>query len=384
MLKVLQRTLLVLVLAMMVLGALLVLSASGSYSQMRWDNFYLLFRSHMWKVLVAVGLMIAAWNIPYDFYRKYSKQAMIVTIVLLVVTFFVAPKTKGATRWIDLGFFQFQPSELAKLILIIHLAKLIEKKGDLLQSFNDGYRYVVVWIFVVAGLVLIQPNVSTALIIVMLGFTILFVAGAKMQHIISTLSIAGVGAGCVMMLFTHSRERILTFFSSVHTGGDINIQVKQATIALGSGGIWGLGIGQSRQSAGFLPESYQDFIFSILGEEFGFIGAVLVLLIFFAIFLIGIIIAKKANDRFSQLVAFGISFNIMISVLINSGVVSGVLPTTGITFPFISFGGTSIMLLGGSIGVLLNISRSILKEREVNGNTKQKTRKKPDMAAASA
>jgi len=243
---------------------------------------------------------------------------------------------------------------------------------------------VVVWIFAVAGLVLIQPNVSTALIIVMLGFTLLFVAGAKMKHIISTVSIAGVGAGCVMMLFTHSRERILTFFSSVHSGGDINIQVKQATIALGSGGIWGLGIGQSRQSAGFLPESYGDFIFSILGEEFGFIGAVLVLLIFFAIFLIGIIIAKKANDRFSQLLAFGISFNIMISALINSGVVSGVLPTTGITFPFISFGGTSIMLLGGSIGILLNISRSILKERETGGNTKQKTRRKPDMAAASA
>jgi len=384
MLKVLQRTLLVLVLAMMVLGALLVLSASGSYSQMKLDNFYALFRSHMWKVLVAIGLMIIAWNIPYDFYRKYSKQAMLVTIVLLVVTFLIAPKTKGASRWIELGFFRFQPSELAKLILIIHLAKLIEKKGELLQSFNEGYRYVVVWIFAVAGLVLIQPNVSTALIIVMLGFTLLFVAGAKMKHIISTVSIAGVGAGCVMMLFTHSRERILTFFSSVHSGGDINIQVKQATIALGSGGIWGLGIGQSRQSAGFLPESYGDFIFSILGEEFGFIGAVLVLLIFFAIFLIGIIIAKKANDRFSQLLAFGISFNIMISALINSGVVSGVLPTTGITFPFISFGGTSIMLLGGSIGILLNISRSILKERETGGSTKQKTRRKPDMAAASA
>lgn len=384
MLKILQRTLFVLVIAMMILGALLVLSASGSYSQMKWDNFYALFRSHMWKVLVAVGLMIAAWNIPYGFYKKYSKQAMLVTIVLLVLTFLMAPKTKGAARWIDLGFFQFQPSELAKLILIIHLAKLIEKKAELLQSFNDGYRYVVVWIFVVAGLVLIQPNVSTALIIVMLGFTILFVAGARMKHILSTMAVAGVCAGSVMMLFAHSRERILTFFSSVNTGGDINIQVKQATIALGSGGWWGLGIGQSRQSAGFLPESYGDFIFSILGEEFGFIGAVIVLLVFFMIFLIGVLIAKKANDRFSQLLAFGISFNILISALINSGVVSGVLPTTGITFPFLSFGGTSIMLLGASVGILLNISRSIIKSREMNGNTNTKTNKKPNMSAATA
>ncbi len=383
--KILQRTLIVLVVAMMILGALLVLSASGTYSQMKTDNFYILFRSHIWKVLVAVGLMIGAWLfVPYEFYKKYSKQAILATLLLLAITFIVAPKTKGASRWIDLGFFQFQPSELAKLILIIHIAHLIEKKGDLLHSFNEGYRYVVVWIFAVAGLVLIQPNVSTALIITMLGFTLLFVAGARLKHIFATLGIAAVGAGSVMMLFTHSRERILTFFGSMQNGGDINIQVKQATIALGSGGWLGLGIGQSRQSAGFLPESYGDFIFSILGEEYGFIGAVIVLLVFFMIFLIGIIIAKKANDRFAQLLAFGISFNILISALINAGVVTGVLPTTGITFPFISFGGTSIMLLGGSVGILLNISRSILKSRNINDKANAKTNRKPGMAAASA
>lgn len=361
--KILQRTLIVLVVAMMLLGALLVLSASGSYSQMRWDNFYALFKSHMWKVLAAGFLMVAASLVPYEFYKKYSKEIILATLVLLAITFFTAPKVKGAARWIDLGFMKFQPSEFAKLILIIHLAKLIEKKGDLLQNFNEGYRYIVVWIFAVAGLVLIQPNVSTSLIIVMIGFTMLYIAGAKLTHMFATIGVAGVLGGSVMMLFTHSRERILSFFNSVNGGGEINTQVLQAKIALGSGGLMGLGIGQSRQSAGFLPESYGDFIFSILGEEFGFIGALIVLVIFFIIFLIGLVIAKKANDRFSQLLAFGISFNILISALINAGVVSGVLPTTGITFPFISFGGTSIMLFGISVGILVNISRSILKAR---------------------
>jgi cell division protein FtsW len=367
--KILQRTLIVLVVAMMILGALLVLSASGSYSQMRLDNFYALFKSHMWKVLAAGILMVAASLIPYDFYKKYSKEVIIATLILLMITFFTAPKVKGAARWIDLGFMKFQPSEFAKLILIIHLAKLIEKKGELIQNFKDGYKYIVVWIFAVAGLVLIQPNVSTGLMIVVLGFTMLYVAGAKLRHIFATMGVAGLAGGSAMMLFAHSRERILTFFSSVNTGGEINTQALQAKIALGSGGFWGLGIGQSRQSAGFLPESYGDFIFSVLGEEFGFFGALLVLLVFFVIFLIGVVIAKKANDKFGQLLAFGISFNILLSALINAGVVSGILPTTGITFPFISFGGTSIMLFGISVGILLNISHSILKARTMKGKT---------------
>lgn len=367
--KILQRTLIVLVVAMMILGALLVLSASGSYSQMRLDNFYALFKSHMWKVLAAGILMVAASLIPYDFYKKYSKEVIIATLILLMITFFTAPKVKGAARWIDLGFMKFQPSEFAKLILIIHLAKLIEKKGELIQNFKDGYKYIVVWIFAVAGLVLIQPNVSTGLMIVVLGFTMLYAAGAKLRHIFATMGVAGIAGGSAMMLFAHSRERILTFFSSVNTGGEINTQALQAKIALGSGGFWGLGIGQSRQSAGFLPESYGDFIFSVLGEEFGFFGALLVLLVFFVIFLIGVVIAKKANDKFGQLLAFGISFNILLSALINAGVVSGILPTTGITFPFISFGGTSIMLFGISVGILLNISHSILKARTMKGKT---------------
>jgi len=362
--KILQRTLFILVLAMMLLGALLVLSAGVSYNQMRSDNFYILFKSHLWKVFIAVFLMIIAWRIPYEVYSKYSKQVILFTLALLVITIFTSPR-KGAARWIDLGFFQFQPSEFAKLVLIVHLAKLIEKKGDQLTSFNEGYRYIIVWIFAVASLVLIQPNVSTSIIIAAIGFAMLFVAGASLKHMSATVFFGLIAAGIAAMLFTHSRGRILSFFNGINTGQEINIQVTQAKIALGSGGIWGLGIGQSRQSAGFLPESYSDFIFSILGEEFGFIGALAVLLVFFAIFLIGIVIALKANDRFSQLLAFGISFNIFISVLINAGVVSGVLPTTGITFPFISYGGTSIMLFAFSAGILLNISRSILKTREM-------------------
>ena len=359
------RIFLILVLALMIIGAVMVFSASGTYSAMRFNNLYVLFKSHLWKIIAALALMVIFSIIPYEYYRKYSKYMLIVMIGLLIATFIFAPKVKGAARWIDLGLFSFQPSELAKLVLMMHLAYMIERKEEVLKNFKDGFAYTLIWIFAVSGLVLIQPNVSTALIIVMTAFTILYIGGARAKHIVFTLFTTAVAAGIVMMMFTHSRERILTFIGSFHNGGEINMQVKQAKIALGSGGFFGLGLGHSRQSDLFLPESYGDFIFSILGEELGFLGSVLVLSGFLALFLIGIIIAKKAKDRFGQLLAFGLVFNIIISAFINAAVVTGIFPTTGITLPFISFGGTSIILFGISVGIIINIARQVQKTEEV-------------------
>jgi cell division protein FtsW len=167
----------------------------------------------------------------------------------------------------------------------------------------------------------------------------------------------------MMMMFTHSRERIFKFINSINGDSKPFDQVIQAKIGLGSGGLLGLGIGHSRQSDLFLPESYGDFIFSILGEELGFIGTVLVLLIYFTIFFIGILIAKKAKDPFGQLLGFGISFNLLVSAFLNAAVVTGLVPTTGITLPMISFGGTSIIIFSVSIGILINIAKQSIREK---------------------
>jgi cell division protein FtsW len=199
----------------------------------------------------------------------------------------------------------------------------------------------------------------------MTSFAVLYVGGAKVKHI-SAIIFPAIGLlGSVIMIFKHSRERVLTFINSLLTGNDINIQVKQAKIALGSGGFTGLGLGHSRQSDLFLPESYGDFIFSILGEELGFVGTVAVLFLYLFLFAICLVIAKKAKDRFGQLLVFGLAFNILISAFINAGVVTGLFPTTGITLPFISFGGTSIMIFGVSVGIIVNIARQTVKTEEL-------------------
>lgn len=349
----------------MLLGSIMVFTASGTYSLSRFDNLYALFRAHLWKVFIAIGLMIYFAGFQYDNYRKISKWALIGIIAVLVLTLIIAPKVKGAARWIDLGILKFQPSEAAKMILIIHLAMMVEKLGDKIKNFKEGFIYPLIWISIVCLLVIMQPNVSTSLIIVITSFAILYVGGANLKHILIVFITAGTAVGSIIMLFQHSRERVFTYINSLITGSDINIQVKQAKIALGSGGLTGLGLGQSRQSDLFLPESFGDFIFSILGEELGFIGAASVLICYLLLFVFCLIIAKKSQDRFGQLLVFGLSFNIIISAMINAGVVTGLLPTTGITLPFISFGGTSIIILGISVGIIINVARVTLKTEDL-------------------
>ncbi len=359
------KTLIVLVAILISLGIILVFTASGTYSLMRFNNLYFLFKSHLWKVIFAIAVMVACSFLRYENYRTHSKKLMFFIIGVLIITFIIAPKVKGASRWIGYGSFQFQPSEAAKIFLIMHLSMMIERMGDKLKDFKNGFIYPLIWVGIVAGLVLIQPNVSTSLIIIMTSLTILFVGGARPKHIFGIIATGGAALGMVIMLFHHARERVITFISSLVNGGDINIQVKQAKIALGSGGLLGVGLGHSRQSDLFLPESYGDFIFSILGEETGFIGAIVVLLLYLALFGICLVIAKKAQDRFGQLLVLGLGFNVIISAFINAGVVTGLLPTTGITLPFVSFGGTSIIIFAASMGIIVNVGRQTVRTTEL-------------------
>ena len=255
--------------------------------------------------------------------------------------------------------------------MIIHLAALIEAKEDRIRDFKGGFIYPLIWVFAVCGLIVLQPNVSTSMIIMFISFVIMYIGGAKFKHLVGTVTLTGIAGSAIMMILPHSRARILTFFSSVQNGGEVNLQVSQAKIALGSGGLMGLGLGQSRQSDLFLPESYGDFIFSVLGEELGIFGTVGTLLIYLLIFVLGLIIAAKAVDKFGSILGFGLSLNIVLSAFINASVVTGLMPTTGITLPFISFGGTSIILFGMSVGILLNIANTYIKTSTIRSEPEE-------------
>ncbi len=363
-------------LMLMMLGLAIVMSASSTYSEFKFDNIFYLFNSHLFKVISGIAFMIIFSFIPYDLYKEHSKKAIIAITVILFLTWLLAPSYKGAARWIDLGFTTFQPTDAAKLILIIHLAALIENKKEYLTNFRHGFAYVFFWVIVVSSLVFIQPNVSNGILLIVISLALMFVGGAKIKHIISASFYTFIAGGSLAMLFTHSRERILTFIHHLQTGGDINMQVKQALLGLGSGGILGVGIGHSQQSNLFLPEAYGDFIFAILGEETGFIGSVIVLILFLVIFIAGILIAKKAKDEFGQLLAFGITFSIIMYAFVNIAVATGLFPTTGLPLPFISYGGTSLLFLCISVGILINIaiSNSINEKKQLGvlGNESKK------------
>jgi cell division protein FtsW len=353
--KNLARILIAIVLVLMTLGAGIIFSTKG----------YSFFISHVGKIVFALGGFLFFAVVPYKYYRNLSKYFLIGIILLLIYTLLFAPAVKGASRWLDIGLLRFQPSEVAKIFLLMHLAVMIEKKGDEIKDFNTGLRYMLLWIGAVCSLIFLQPNVSTTVIVALTSFMLLFVGGARFLHLGSIVGgVAFVGSVGAMIL-PHSRVRIISFFNSLFEGGSVNIQVLQSKIALGSGGLFGLGIGHSRQSDLFLPEPHNDFVFSVVGEELGFIGALVILLAYMAIFFVGLLIAKRAKDNFGQLLAFGLSFTIVSSAFIHVAVGLGLLPTTGITLPFISFGGTSIIIFSISIGILINIAMSTSKHIEM-------------------
>ena len=342
--------------ALMLLGLTMVMSASSTYSVFKFDSIFYLFNSHLFKVFLGLCAILVFAFIPYEYYRRLSKPVIVITTILLVVTLLFAPDIKGAGRWMNFGFFSIQPADMAKLVLIIHLAVLLEAKANVIDNYREGFIYFFIWIIVISGLIMLQPNISSGIMLIFISLILIYAGGAKFRHILVSMAISGFVIGIATMIFPHSRSRILSYVNSVTSGSDLNFQVKQALYSLGSGGVFGVGIGNSMQSNLFLPEAYGDFIFAILGEEFGLIGAIAVLLAYLVLFVCGILVAKKVKDQFGQLLAFGITISIVFYAFVNVAVTTGVLPTTGLPLPFISYGGTSLIFLCISVGILINIA----------------------------
>ncbi len=369
--------------SLILIGLIIVMSASNTYSAAKFESSFHLFNTHLSRVVIGLLVMAVFSFIPYESYKKISKPAIIGAVLLLIITLIVAPQFKGAGRWLNLGIITIQPADIAKLLLIIHLAYLLEKKRDVILDFKNGFMYLFIWVMMIAGLIFIQPNVSTAALIIVIALTMLYVGGARLKHVfLSSVSLI-LAAGSFAMILPHSRKRILGFVNSFDDGGSVNHQLKQGMLSLGSGGIFGVGIGNSRQSNLFLPESYGDFIFAILGEETGFVGVIVVLLFYVVLFVAGILIAKKAKDKFGQMLAFGISFSIIIYAFVNAAVATGLFPTTGLALPFISYGGTSIIFLCASVGILMNIAiynHQTEKELEKQNQTEINSLKKSGLS----
>ncbi|MEK9135726.1 MAG: putative lipid II flippase FtsW [Bacteroidota bacterium] len=345
------------VLVLMVLSLGVVYSASSTWAMLKSGSSEKLLGSHALKVLLGFAMIFLFTNVDYKKYKKLTKPILVGTVIVLLVTLALGGEVKGATRWLRFDGFGLQPSEFAKYALIFHLCVLLSEKRDRIRDFRTGFIPMMIWIATVTVLVLLQPNFSNGAMIFAISLIMLFIGRAKLSHI--GLTFASLVPLLVLYMFSaeYRMKRIMSFFNeSADSGGQANYQLWQGIIGFGNGGLFGLGPGQSRQRELFLPESYGDFVFSIVGEEYGLIGTLVILLLFLTILLRGMKIAKNARDDFGRYLAIGITTSIALYALVNAGVTLGILPTTGLPMPFVSYGGSAMLFSSIAVGVLLNVS----------------------------
>jgi len=358
--------LLAIVLIMLAAGIIMVMSASAPTSLAKTGNSYKYVKTQAFSAGLGIIAMLVISNIDYKIYKKFDRLIYIVVLVLLASVALVGAEEGGAKRWIDLGFINFQPSEVAKIGLIIFYASLLTKNKERIGEMWGGFFYPLLWLLpVIAILVGIQNHLSATILIVMIVSIMMLMAGSKLRYFLS-FGTAGIAAGATA-LFAYAKltgkgmfriTRLITFLDPfADTLGD-GWQVVQSLYAIGSGGLFGVGLGNSTQKYAYIPEAHNDFIFSIIAEELGFLGCTFVIVLFALFIWRGIIIAMKAPDMFGSLIAVGITSMVGLQAIINIAVVTSSMPNTGMPLPFFSYGGTSLLILMASVGVLLNISRA--------------------------
>lgn len=326
------------------------------------DSYYFLKRQLLWLVL-GCGVLWFARKANYHQWDQFTYPIMVATLALLIAVMMpgLGKEVGGAQRWLDLGGFTFQPSELAKFALVLFMAKSLVKRADKLRDFAYGYlpNLIVLGFFFIP--ILFQPDFGTAMIIFAVTFTMLFIAGVRKKFLI--LSCLAVIPFIITAIFSaeYRTRRIMAFIDPWQDPANTGFQAIQSFYAFGRGGTWGLGLGDSTQKLFYLPEAHTDFIFSVIGEELGFIGAMVVVLLFFVLIWRGLMIAYRAKDAFGTHLAIGVTLLIGFQALINMGVASGLLPTKGLTLPFISMGGSSMVVSMLCVGVLLNISEHTVR-----------------------
>ena len=345
--------------ALDVIGLVMVLSASSVEALSQYGSSWVFFEKQLlWVALGGVAMAITM-RVDYRHWRRFARPLMIVTSLLLLAVLVphVGVNVSGSSRWLGFGTFRFQPSELAKLSLTLFAADLLARRVEQTGQPRQALGGVVIAYLVTAALIFRQPDMGTALVVSAIVLGLLF--GAGMPRVtMAKLTAGAVGAAFVLgMAEPYRRARLLSFMHPWADRSTSGYQVVQSLVGLGSGGIAGVGLGASRAKWGFLPNAYTDFIFAIIGEELGLIGAVMVVGLFAAFAVVGLRVAKRAPDRFGMLLAIGISVWVTSQAILNMGAVIGMLPVTGVPLPLVSFGGSSTTIMMGAIGMLLNVAR---------------------------
>jgi cell division protein FtsW len=360
--------LLIMTFALIAFGLLMVYSASSMSASLYYqDSLHFIKRQ---AIAVALGLILMMFfmNVHYSKLKKWAVPLFLLVLIMLLLVPFIGVENKGATSWFALGPLNLQPAEFAKLSLIIYLTALIHKKGERFYEFKKGLLPTLIIIGLYCGLIMLQPDFGSTIILGLIAALVILVGGANLKHFFS-LTICGLLLASLVVLIpflkdqnTFRSDRISAFLNPWADPLGSGYHITQSLMAFGHGGISGTGFGQSIQKLGFLPAPHNDFIFAIIGEELGFIGSSLFLLFYLLFLWRGILISLRCKDSFGSLLGVGIMGMIGIQALINLGGVTNTIPLTGVTLPFISYGGSSILVLMASIGIVLGLSREQNKD----------------------
>lgn len=347
------------ILALNVVGLVMVMSASSVTALENYGSSWVFVQRQVLWTLLGIAAFFLATRFDYRRLRRLSIPLLVVATALLVVVFVpsVGVRASGSSRWIGVGPFTFQPSELAKLALLIFVADLLVRRSDDVGDWRLVLRPVLL-VFGAAGvLVLRQPDMGTTVVLALIVGALLFAGGVRLRQLVP-LAAVGISAAAVLaMSAPYRRARVLSFLDPFADAGNTGYQAVQSLIALGSGGLFGVGLGAGRQKWLFLPNAHTDFIFAVIGEELGLLGAFLVVALFATLAVLGLRTAVKAPDHFGELMAVGITVWIVGQAVINIGATVGLLPITGVPLPFVSFGGSALVFTMGAAGILVNIAR---------------------------
>jgi cell division protein FtsW len=341
------------------IGLVMVLSASEYSALIHYDDSFYFFKRQLLWALIGLSLMFMVMNWDYRNWHRWAIPMLALAFLLLILVLIpgIGREVSGSSRWLEVGPLTFQPSEFIKLCLVVFTAYGLSRKGELVRSFTRGLLPFLIMLAAAAGLILLQPDLGTAVTITGTILIMFFAAGAKISVLAGLAGAGVVAVGLAIVMAPYRMQRFLAFLDPWQDPQGSGFQIIQSLYALGSGGLFGAGLGQGKQKFLYLPAQHTDFIFAVIGEELGFIGAALVIS-FFAVFVWrGLRVAVTAPDSFSSLLATGLTVGIALQAIINIGVVTGSMPITGITLPFVSFGGTSLIFTLIGVGILLNISK---------------------------
>ena len=354
-----EITLLVSVILISLFGVIMIFSSSSVWAEYKYNDPYKYLKNQLLFFFIGIILMNIVSKINYKKYFKYSNKILILCIILLILVLIPGIGTirNGSRSWFGIGSFGIQPSEFAKLGLIIFTSKYLSNNPNSMRNFKKGVLPILLITLVIFGIIMLQPDFGTGTIIVMTIIGMLFIAGLNIK-IFLRFGILGIfGVVGLILIAPYRLKRILSFLNPWSDPLGSGFQIIQSLYSIGPGGLFGLGFGNSIQKHFYLPEPQTDFIFSIISEEFGFMGILIISILFIIIFYNCLNISMKCNDLFGKYLSFGITFGLIFQSILNLSVVVGLVPVTGVTLPFLSYGGSSLLITMISIGIILNISR---------------------------